>query len=204
MKVTTTGSIRQNYDALASGYESRWNKFNEVVRGWVLARFSEIREGMVLDLGCGTGAMLKIIHEKYPELKLAGVDASSQMLAQARKIVPEAVLTEGDIEEGVTGRFDVILSLNVLHHLRDPAAHLLRLKELSKSGGRIYLCDFSIDTIRIGISELWWRFFHQAHRRAFHPQKLRAMISAAGLAIKDSEILKPDSFWRLQIYELTS
>ena len=204
MKKTTTKSISQSYDALAPGYGERWRIFNDVVRGWVLARFPKMEEGTVLDLGCGTGAMLKAIHEKCSELKLRGVDASPQMLALARQAVPAAQLIEGDVERESDGRFDVVLSLNVLHHLRDPAAHLVRLKELCKSGGRIYLCDFSIDTIRIGIAELWWRLFHPAHRRAFHPQELRAMITAAGLVIEDSEVLKPDSFWRLQIYELTS
>jgi len=197
-----TDPVRSNYDNLAATYESRWLNFNAAVRRWVMDRFPDSATGSVIDLGCGTGAMLRMVHERRPAMKLTGIDISPDMLAIARRDVPEATLIEDDITTAPREAFDVVLSLNILHHLDDAAAHLAMIKQLCKAGGTAFLCDFSIDTMRMGIADGWWRLSHPAYRKGFSAVRLRRMIGDTGLAIRDRAILKPDWFWRLQIYRL--
>ena len=42
--------------------------------------YVKIQPGRVLDLGCGTGASLAALGERYPQAVIAGVDISESML----------------------------------------------------------------------------------------------------------------------------
>lgn len=166
-------------------------------------RFPDMEQGTVLDAGCGTGIILRMIHDRHPQLKLTGIDISPDMLALARANIPAATLVEGNVAEGISGSFDVVLSLNVLHHLENQAAHLEDIKKACNLGGIIFLCDFSMDTIRIRIADFVWRLVQPGYRGAFTSSQMRSMIAKAGLKVVDHSILSPGPFWRLQIYRLS-
>lgn len=55
---------------------------------------------MIVDYGCGTGQLLALLHRRYPQSSLMGVDGSSLMLGVAR----ERFLRTGS-EESSPGRF---------------------------------------------------------------------------------------------------
>jgi ubiquinone/menaquinone biosynthesis C-methylase UbiE len=206
LKSVSPDHIRQNYAGLAATYDKRWRDFNRAVYRWILLRFPELPEGAaVLDTGCGTGEMLRLIDEENPGLLLKGIDISPDMIAVARRVLPQAAFAVGNIEaEPAEPRhaFDIVLSLNLLHHLNDPAGHLKKLDDFCAPRGRVFLCDFCTSAMPMKIADLFWRFFHPAHSRAFSRRMLRRMIKNAGFEIADSAVLKPGIFWRLQIYEL--
>lgn len=52
-----------------------------------------------LDVGTGTGAGARAIREQFPAADVVGVDVSPRMIAEARKLVPEATFVEGDASE---------------------------------------------------------------------------------------------------------
>jgi SAM-dependent methyltransferase len=72
----------------------------------------------LLDLGFGTGEVLAAFSGQY---KLAGLDNSPEMLAQATRKVPEAALILSDITSFNLGRqFDIILCTgDTINHLLD-------------------------------------------------------------------------------------
>jgi len=60
----------------------------------------------VLELGCGTGSILKCLQDAY---KASGLDISGKMLSVARKKVPRSKLFRQDmVDFRIDGRFDVI------------------------------------------------------------------------------------------------
>ena len=60
----------------------------------------------VLELGCGTGSMLKHLQDAY---EVSGLDTSSKMLSIARKKVPRAKLFQQNmVDFRIDGRFDLI------------------------------------------------------------------------------------------------
>jgi trans-aconitate 2-methyltransferase len=82
----------------------------------------------VVDLGCGTGALLPALRARFPEAGLTGVDNSPEMLARARGVDPDATLVEADAAGwSPEGPVDLIFSNAVLHWLPDHAALLPRL-----------------------------------------------------------------------------
>jgi len=70
----------------------------------------------VLELGCGTGAILAGL---VPDLDVTGVDRSPEMLAVAARTVPAARLIEADMTAFSLGaRFDVVICVfDTLNHL---------------------------------------------------------------------------------------
>jgi SAM-dependent methyltransferase len=72
--------------------------------------------GSLLELGCGTGAVLAGL---APGLRVTGVDLSPEMLATASRNVGAASLVEADITTFSLGRrFDVVICLfDTLNHL---------------------------------------------------------------------------------------
>ena len=57
----------------------------------LLEKLSHIPFQSALDLGCGTGEMLKLILQKDNHKDLCGIDLSEEMLAVAKSKLPEQV-----------------------------------------------------------------------------------------------------------------
>jgi SAM-dependent methyltransferase len=70
----------------------------------------------LLELGCGTGALLTGL---AGDLELTGIDQSPQMLAVARKAMPDALLVRGDMTAfSLPARFDVVICMfDTLNHV---------------------------------------------------------------------------------------
>ena len=71
----------------------------------------------VLELGCGTGSILKYLQDVY---EVSGLDISGKMLSVARKKVPRVKLFRQDmVGFRIDGRFDVIFCVfDSINHVR--------------------------------------------------------------------------------------
>lgn len=202
--------IKSHYDNLASRYERRWPHYIQAQSDWILGHWPSIgpaREKTVLDLGCGTGIILQRIHERFPTLSLAGVDISTGMLARGRQRLPLASFTEGNIEDASFAAglpsADIILSLSVLHHLTDVERHLRLLAKLVKPEGTIFLADFSLDGIVMKFGDLYFRFFQSHYHGSLSQRELSGKsMQVFRSAETISAVLRPDWFWRIQIYRI--
>jgi release factor glutamine methyltransferase len=75
-----------------------------------LAHFGDAGPKRILDLGTGPGTLLLAALDQWPEATGIGVDASEEALAYARRnAVARAEFRQGDWDEGVDERFDLIL-----------------------------------------------------------------------------------------------
>jgi SAM-dependent methyltransferase len=78
-------------------------------------------EGVVADMGCGSGACSDALAALYPELEVVGVDADPEMVARARAAYARDNLTfeVGDIARPIfdDGSLEAIFDSSVLHHV---------------------------------------------------------------------------------------
>lgn len=100
----------------------------------------------VLELGTGTGETAQRILSVNPRAALIGIDASSEMLSQARSALPpeRVQLVVGRLEDPLPdGPFDLIISALAVHHLDGAQkAHLFaRVAAALAPGGRFVLAD---------------------------------------------------------------
>ena len=101
----------------------------------------------ILDLGVGTGETARRILELHRGARLTGIDASAEMLEQARVDLPADRidgLTVSRVEDPLpSGPFDLVVSVLVVHHLdADAKADLFRrIAAVLRPGGRFALGD---------------------------------------------------------------
>lgn len=100
----------------------------------------DARPGMVaIDLGCGTGALTALSHERFQNARTVGLDNSPSMLETA----PEVSGVEyrlGDIAEwNEPGTYDLVLSNAALQWVPDHAARIEAIVGALKPGGQLAL-----------------------------------------------------------------
>ena len=98
----------------------------------------------ILDLGLGTGETARRVLELHPGAQLVGIDASAEMLARARELLPEAELHVRRLEEPLPeGPFDLVVSALAVHHLDAAAKRDLfrRVHEVLVTAGTFVLAD---------------------------------------------------------------
>jgi SAM-dependent methyltransferase len=104
----------------------------------------------VLDFGCGTGTLVRLVAESCPGAHLIGVDVDPAILALARqKLARSGIDVEwhcGRLEEaGVPdGSLDRVLTSLVLHHLTTSEKEdtLATVRRLLRPGGELHVADF--------------------------------------------------------------
>lgn len=96
------------------------------------------QKGSILDLGCGTGNILKIA-EPYFE-NLYGIDVSTHMLSEAKGYCPTANLIKAsaDMLPFKSNMFDCVSLYSVLHHIYDADPVLEEIYRVLKNGGVLY------------------------------------------------------------------
>src|SRR5689334_24618032 len=88
-------------------------------------------EEVILDAGCGTGALTAAILRRTNTAKVSGIDFSAPYVDHARQTIPDAraQFSVGDIcalpQDG--GSFDRVLSLLVLHFVPEPGKAIAEL-----------------------------------------------------------------------------
>ena len=91
---------------------------------------------LVLEVGCGTGAILS---ELPAHLSLHGLDSDPAALAQCRVHAPAASLTRGEALRlpYAEGTFDIAYCHYLLLWVSDPRKALLEMKRVTKPGGHL-------------------------------------------------------------------
>ncbi|MGY1747199.1 trans-aconitate 2-methyltransferase [Blastococcus sp. SYSU D00695] len=108
----------------------------------LLARVGAGDPRVVVDLGCGEGALTASLAARWPGARVTGVDSSAQMLAAAAAhAVPGRVsFTAGDVREWrPTGPVDVLVTNAVLHWVPGHEALLRRWAGELAAGGWLAL-----------------------------------------------------------------
>jgi ubiquinone/menaquinone biosynthesis C-methylase UbiE len=90
--------MRRQFDRIAPVWDSSRMEDTLAPYKAALGRITEPVE-RALDVGTGTGAGARAIREQFPAADVVGVDVSPRMIAEARKLVPEATFVEGDASE---------------------------------------------------------------------------------------------------------
>lgn len=95
----------------------------------------------IIDLGCGTGNVTRLLRQRWPEAEITGIDASPEMLARAAEAELSGVLwRQADIAQWAQEsepRVDLIFSNAALHWLPEHSALLPQLALRLRPGGAL-------------------------------------------------------------------
>jgi ubiquinone/menaquinone biosynthesis C-methylase UbiE len=100
----------------------------------------------VLDVGCGTGYLLRTLSRRYPDAQqLCGIDAAPQMMATASSLAGDdrSSFTVGVAEklDYPDGTFDLVVSTTSFDHWTDQQAGLFECARVLRPGGHLVLVD---------------------------------------------------------------
>ncbi|WP_138471259.1 methyltransferase domain-containing protein [Poseidonocella sp. HB161398] len=113
-----------------------------------LIRRARPRDGdNILDLGCGTGVVTRMVAKAVPAPgSLTAADHSPEMLAVARSLAEQAGLQADWVEADAgslpfgDGRFDIAFCQQALQFFPDRPAALRELHRVLRAGGRVACC----------------------------------------------------------------
>lgn len=191
--------IVEEYGRLAPSYDAKWSFYVEATTRETLARL-KLRPGeRLLDVGCGTGALLHRLSSN-PDTPLTGVDPVPEMLEIARRrLPPEVDLRVGWAERLPFEReqFDVVVSCNAFHYFQEPVAALREMRRVLAPGGRLVITDWCDDYLACRICDLYLRLFNRAHTRVYRRQECWNLLVEAGYRNVDVERYKINWLWGL-------
>jgi 2-polyprenyl-3-methyl-5-hydroxy-6-metoxy-1,4-benzoquinol methylase len=102
--------------------------------GWIAEQLSPPRS--ILEIGCGSGAMLHELARSWPTAVCIGIDPALPVVVRSND---EVRLERGFLNDtsAVTGNFDLIVAINVIEHTSSPAAFLTALEARLAPKGQI-------------------------------------------------------------------
>ena len=139
-------SIRE-FTKAAKVYESGHAGIYEMCKDDYPQMFAELeREPFsdVLDVGCGTGAVIELLHGKHPGARYVGLDLTPDMIAVAKaKGLDGCEFVVGDAEDlpFAANSFDAVLTSNSFHHYPNPERFFAGVHRVLRPGGTLLICN---------------------------------------------------------------
>ena len=160
---------------------------------WILDGVEAGPGALVLDLACGTGAMMRRLAARLPDALLFGADLSRAQLREAKKRSPELSLVQSNAAALPfrPGAFDVVHWSWLLEHVpRERAVDILReVRRVLREGGVAWMTEVDNDSLafwpRIPLAEECFRSLWKAQEEGgggdpIVGRKLYGMCRSAG------------------------
>lgn len=137
-----------DYNQLAQEY-AQHRKVQTKVLEQLLSVGEICRESRVLEVGCGTGNYIAAI-QAATGAACWGIDPSSLMLGHARETTTRVNFQAGGGEklEYPENFFNLVFSVDVIHHMQDPARYSQEAYRVLSPGGRVCTVTESSRMIR--------------------------------------------------------
>src|SRR5208283_1264690 len=169
----------QDFDRRSATYE------NSRRQGYIFDRVQRIvldlakngkKPESFLDVGCGTGRLLRNAKEHWPDARLIGIDPAEGMIQQATQLLSDAEfhIATAEALPLPDASIDLVFSTMSFHHWNNQAKGVSEIARVLRSQGRFLLADIMMPP---GLSLIF------RHFKRNNAAKTRAMFAQAGLNV---------------------
>lgn len=145
---------------IAGNYYDKHNSKNPIVQ-YLMRNFHNklfkairlIRPRNILDIGCGEGYTTRLIHRKFPKVKMECIELESKIIPFAKKNNPDIKISQGSIYsiKRKSDSFDIVMASEVLEHVKSPNKAAKEARRVARK-----YCIFSVPY------EPFWRMVNMA------------------------------------------
>ena len=192
--------IREIYGKAAIDYDKFWDFYSAPSYSKTLAGINLEEGSKVLDLGCGTGELLKILEDRFPSSDFAGIDLTEEMLAIAKqKLSSRVELLLGSVTNLPfdSESFDWVIMSNIIGHLSDKKTALLEAYRVLKNPGRIVITDWTRDFQSMNLVHFYTKLINYSQYRSLKTVELESLLDECGFNHLYTERYKINWFWGL-------
>lgn len=140
----TAAQLRRPSGWLSHIVGRKMNESNASMYDFLLRSVDFTTASTALEIGFGNGKLFDRVLRAAPQIRLRGLDYSTDMVRQARRNMRAAVRAGHLILEAGSsdrmpypdGSFDIVYCINVVYFWDQPAAHLREIRRVLRPGGR--------------------------------------------------------------------
>lgn len=189
---------KNSFNKQAPDYDtSDYSKYPRQCYPYVLEAISNIKFNRVLDLGCGTGVILKEIRNINNEAELFGLDLSENMILQAaERLGTDVGLSAGDAENMPyeDNSFDLVCCVESFHHYPNPAKALSEINRVLRKGGVLLICDTWARSPIRQIMNIFIRFSSDGDVHIYSENEINGLLAAAGFDIVSWKLITDHAY----------
>jgi SAM-dependent methyltransferase len=155
--------------------------------------------GRVIEVGCGNGKLLSLLHDLRPDIGLAGVDIEDVGITG----LPGFTFYHGQLEAVAIepASFDAVYCSNLIEHVPDPLTFLKKCHEVLKPGGVIVgITPDHLSLDRYVFGRYWAGYHYPRHTFIFNHHNIRAILTNAGF--EAIEVKGSHAYWYLSLANL--
>lgn len=186
---------RERFNRWSPTYELdwTWRRYFSPLHRTLVEEAGEVKGLRVLDLGCGTGGLLRRF-ARAGAGRLVGIDPSEGMLEVASRSAEgdgcfRFIKTAAESIPLEDGAFDLAVSCIAFHHFPDPRRALAETERLMVPGGRLLLCDLCGEGLGSRIMLAWAKRV-SVDERYFTRDELAEMMTGVGLSVDRKTMLR--------------
>ena len=146
----------------------------------LLSKLAHIPFQRALDLGCGTGEMMKMLLQVDDQRELYGIDLSEKMLSVAEsKLSGKVRLVLGDSEHlpFADNFFDVVYCNDSFHHYPAPENVIREVQRVLKPGGTFLIGDCWQPLVGRAIMNFYMRHSKEGDVKIYSKEEMVSLLS---------------------------
>ncbi len=152
------------------------------------------QQGKILDIGQGTGELLKYFSTKGWET--IGVEPNDSAREFSKKKYGLKVFEESELDQFQSGSFDIITLWHVLEHVPDLNSRMKQIKRLLKKDGCLFIAVPVLDSPdSLRYKEFWAALDVPRHLYHFTPQSIDDLLNSHGFSLKEKYPMKFDAYY---------
>jgi len=186
MEKNFSDETKAHFNFSAADYDNSFDgKYVKPMYDFFENFFKERKEGTILDVGCGTGNVLKMLQNG--KRRLFGIDLAENMVLEAEKCLgDQAVIEQANVCRLPFQNefFDYLICNASFHHYPEPVKALDEMSRVMKKGAVMIIGEgYAWQPFRLFLN-LYFHFGNTGDYRSYGRHEMIRMLDKKGLQIK--------------------